>query len=770
MKFSYNWICELVEGLDEPAEALMRLMTMKVAECEGVEEVGAHLAHAEAALLVSVEPIEGSHNQKVAVETKRYGRRTVVCGAPNARVGLRSVYVPPGVRLGNREIGKVRIDGVESDGMLVSAAELGIGTDHTGIIEVENELCLKPDQMIEVDNKSLTHRPDLWGHLGMAREIAAILGKKLIDPAQGLLLPSPGGDRRVEIANPELCSRYSALVFDNVKVGPSPAWLRWRLTAIGLNPINNIVDATNWIMAELGQPMHAFDADLLHGETIYVRTALAGESIVALNGETYALEPANLVIADAAGPVAIAGVIGGQGSAIHEGTTRIVLESACFRDSSIRKTSMQLKLRTEASMRFEKSQDAMNTTRALARAIVLLEQICPGIRLVGGLTDAGSVPAPPQPIELPLAWLDRKLGRHVERAQARGILQALGFGVSEVGDRSLSVSVPSWRATKDISIKDDLVEEIGRILGYDSIEPRAPMVPCDAPAPDTRLALLRHIRDMAAAQGFTEVYNYSFVSEEMAKRFGFEPSSHVRVLNPIAAGQTLLRNSLLPGILRVLEDNSRHFSAFRFFEIGREIHPSAGDELPTETPRFVAAMFSRDDGAAALFELKRLAECMARGCRVEPVDARPFEHPRRAAEVRLSEGTLGRLFELHPSLGLGGRGAVLDLDIAALERRFDRVLKVEPPRKYPTSAFDLSVVAHARTLAGSLLDELTVLGGEDIVRVEYLRQFALPGEQVSFSYRVTAGASDHTLSSSEVAAIRDRLIEGMRARGYELRV
>ncbi len=770
MKFSYNWICELVDGLDKPAEALMRLMTMKVAECEGVEEAGAHLAHADAATLVSVEPIEGSHNQKVQIETVRYGRRTVVCGAPNARAGLRSVYVPSGSRLGNREIGKAVIDGVESDGMLVSAAELGIGTDHEGVLEIEGELGLKPDHIIEVDNKSLTHRPDLWGHLGMAREIAAILGKKLRDPAHGLPLPAPGGSLHVEIANPTLCPRYSALVFENVTVGPSRAWLRWRLAAIGLNSINNIVDATNWIMAELGQPMHAFDADLLHGETIFVRSARAGESIEALNGETYALEPANLVIADAAGPVAIAGVIGGRGSAIHEGTTRIVLESACFLDSSVRKTSVQLKLRTDASMRFEKSQDAVNTTRALARAVKLLEEISPGIRLVGGLADAGGPASPAPPIELPLEWLDRKLGRHVETTQACGILRALGFGVDDAEPGKLSVSVPSWRATKDISIKDDLVEEIGRILGYDSIDPRAPLVPCDAPPPDARLALLRHLRAMAAAQGFTEVYNYSFVSEEMVERFGFHASSHVRVLNPIAAGQTLLRTSLLPGLLHVLEDNRRHFSAFRFFEIGREIHPCAAEQLPKETPRFAASVFSRDDGAAGLFELKRLAECLAPGCRLEPVEAREYEHPRRAAELCLPEGPLGRLFELHPSLGLEGRAAVLDLDIAGLERRFGSVVKLQPQRKYPTSAFDLSVVAPARTPAGALLDELSILGREDLVRIEYLRQFGLPDGQVSFSYRLTAGAPDHTLSSSEVAAIRDRVIEGMRALGHELRV
>ncbi len=770
MKFSYNWICELVDALDVSPGELMRVMTMKVAECEGVEEVGAHLARVDAATILSIEPIPGSHNRKARIETPRYGERIVVCGAPNARAGLRTAYIPAGTTLGGREIGMAAIDGVASDGMLLSAAELGIGTDHTGILELEDGLALRPDHIIEVDNKSLTHRPDLWGHFGMAREAAAILGRPLRDPVEGLPLPAPGGDLRVEIAGLALCPRYTALVFENVTVRPSPPWLRWRLAAIGLNSINNIVDATNWIMAELGQPMHAFDADRLHGATIFVRPARPGESIAALNGETYALDSANLVIADAAGPIAIAGVIGGQASAIGETTTRIVLESACFLDTSVRKTSVQLKLRTDASMRFEKSQDPANTTRALARAVALLEEISPGIRLVGGLAGAGAPRSPAPPIPLPLDWLDRKLGRHVEHAQARGILEALGFTVSESAPRTLSVMVPSWRATKDISIADDLVEEIGRIVGYDSIEPRAPLAGADPPPPDPRRALSRRMRAMAAAQGFTEVYSYSFVSEEMIARFGLDPSSHLRVLNPIAQGQTLLRASLLPGLLRVIEANSRHFGSFRFFEIGREIHPGPRGELPAELPRFAAAIFARDDGAAGLFELKRLAECLAPGCQLEAAPARPFEHPSRAAALSLAGRPLGRLFEIHPSLGLDGRAAVLDLDAAVLEGLEGSVTKVQPQRKYPASAFDLSVVAPARTPSGTLAGALARLAGAELVRIEYLRQFPLAAGFVSYSYRLTVGAGDHTLSSEEVAAVRDRAIDGMRALGYDLRI
>src|SRR5579883_1422032 len=246
----------------------------------------------------------------------------------------------------------------------------------------------QPDYAVEVDNKSLTHRPDLWGHYGMAREIAAITGKRLIDPVRAAELPDSAAPVRVTVENFALCPRYSALVLENVKVQPSPLWLQYRLEAIGLNAINNIVDATNFVMAEIAQPMHAFDADKLHGDEIIVRSARAGELLEALNGETYELDSSNLVIADLEGAVALAGVIGGGPSAISSSTTRIVLESACFSASSVRKTSAKLRLRTDASMRFEKSQDPANTIRGLKRALEILEQASPGVRVVGGVADA----------------------------------------------------------------------------------------------------------------------------------------------------------------------------------------------------------------------------------------------------------------------------------------------------------------------------------------------------------------------------------------------
>jgi phenylalanyl-tRNA synthetase beta chain len=764
MKFSYNWIRELVPALTEKPPELMRVITMKTAECEGLEAVGVALAEASVARVVGVERIAGSHNQVTVVETVRYGRKTVVCGAANCRPGMLAVYIPVGTK---------RVDGVESDGMLASGLELGVNRDHSGIVELETQVLLASDTIIEVDNKSLTHRPDLWGHYGMAREVAAITHQALRDPARMDRLPAGAAVIAIEIEDLTLCPRYSALVFENVTVRPSPLWLQYRLEAIGLNAINNVVDVTNYVMAELAQPMHAFDADKLHGKTIFVRGAGAGERIAALNGENYELSASNLVIADGKGPIAIAGVIGGLHSAIGEGTKRIVLESANFQAASVRKTSVGLKLRTDASMRFEKAQDPVNTVRGLARAIELLEEVSPGIRLVGGLADRHASFKTPAPIELTVDWLRRKLGRAIDAAEVRSILESLQFEVDEPAPGRFSVTVPSWRATKDISLKDDLLEEVGRMIGYESITPQAPLVASAAPPENPARLYHRRIRNIAAAQGFIEVYNYSFVSEEMIREFQFKPEEHVRVTNPIASDQTLLRTSLLPAIRKNVLENSRWRNSFRLFEIGREIHPRS-EGLPEEIPHFAAAMYEPEgDGVVSLFELKRLAECLMPGCEVRAMPARVFEHPERSVQVRWRGEDMGRLFEMHPSLGVEGRAAVLDLDLAAMQRLDGREKRYQPLRRFPTSAFDLSVVTGLREPAGDIERRLAAAAGSDLVEIEFVRQYTgapLPEDRKSVSYRLTVGANDRTLSSEEVAAVRDRVIEAVRQAGYELRV
>jgi len=769
LKFSFNWIRELVDGLTQEPASLERLITMKTAECEGIERVGVLLDMACAARVEAVEPIAETHLVTAVVDAGRYGKRTVVCGAPNCRVGMVTAYAP---------IGKKMIHGIESDGMLASAAELGINKDHSGIIELDSQVgaplagCA-PDAVIEIDNKSITHRPDLWGHFGMAREVAAITGSKLMDPVKMDLLPGDAPAIKVQIEDLNLCPRYSALVFDNVAVKPSPDWLQCRLTAVGLNPISNIVDMTNFVMTELAQPMHAFDADKLRGDTIFIRPAKSGEHFKALNGEEYTLDPSNLVIADAGGAIALAGVIGGMDSAISETTKRVVLESACFNASSIRKTSAAIKLRTDASMRFEKAQDPANTVRGIARAIELLHEIAPGMRTVGGVADQKKEIEPLPPIALPLDWLERKLGRSIAGSEVREILERLEFGVTESKPGVFSVTVPSWRATKDVSMKDDLVEEVGRMVGYDSIPPQAPLVAAKVPPANPERRFQHEVRNVLADLGFTEVYNYSFVNEEDAWRFGLRAEDHVRVLNPIASDQALLRAELLPGIWKNILENAKHRDTFRLFEIGLEIHKRY-EGLPDEVPHAVAVVYAKNgDGAAGLYELKHAAECLLAGIAIEPAESAPYEHPARSANLIKDGERLGRLFEFHPSMVENRRAAVLDLDLRKLRALSAGAVKYTPVRRFPSSAFDLSVVAGAREHAGKLEAAIARFGGPLVEAVEFVRQYAGPPlaeGQKSVSFRLTVGSPERTLSSEEVGEVRGRVIEGMRGLGYELRV
>ena len=378
--------------------------------------------------------------------------------------------------------------------------------------------------------------------------------------------------------------------------------------------------------------------------------------------------------------------------------------------------------------------------------------------------------APPPEIELSLAWLQRKLGRAIEPDDVRRILESLAFGVTEAKQGTFLVTVPSWRATKDVAIKDDLVEEVGRMVGYDSIAPQAPLVPAAVPPGNPTRRFQHDVRNLFVDNGFTEVYNYSFLSEDAVRAFGFDPAAHIRVTNPIASNQELMRASLLPGIWKNVTDNAKHRESFRLFEIGLEIHPKESG-LPDEVPHLVAALYDRQDWG--IFELKRVAECLLPGMRTVPVEARGYEHPARAAEVEWKGAVVGRLFELHPRFVETGRAAILDLDLRVVESLSGGRVKYTPIRRYPSSAFDLSVIAPLRELAGKLEDAIAGFAGPLLESIQFVRQYAGPplaeGTK-SVSFRLTVGSPERTLSSEEIAAIRGAIIDQMREQGYELRV
>jgi phenylalanyl-tRNA synthetase beta chain len=423
-------------------------------------------------------------------------------------------------------------------------------------------------------------------------------------------------------------------------------------------------------------------------------------------------------------------------------------------------------------MRFEKSQDPANTVRGIARAIELLIELSPGIRPLGGIADQKKDFIPRPPIDLPLDWLARKLGRAIDPSEVSRILQRLAFGVTEANRGVFTVTVPSWRATKDITIKDDLVEEVGRMVGYDSITPQAPLVPAAVPRENTERRFQHEARQVFADLGFTESYNYSFLSEETVRAFGFDPAAHIRVANPIASDQALMRASLLPGLWRNVTENLKHREAFRIFEIGLEIHKRS-QSLPDEVPHLAAAIYERHgDGSPALFEIRRAAECLLPGAQACPAPPRSFEHPARAADLLWRGETAGRFFELHPSLLEAGRAAFLDLDLRVVERLAAADKKYIPIRRYPSSAFDLSVICGLREQVGKL-QQLIAHHASLLESIEYLRQYTgapLKDGQKSVSFRITLSSPDRTLSSEEVSSVRDEIIAAMKLQGYELRV
>jgi phenylalanyl-tRNA synthetase beta chain len=681
MKFSYNWLRELVPGLQMDVTELARQITMKTAECEGVHDPGAFA-----------------------------------------------------------------------------------GASVAAVARAENS---EPDSIIEIDNKSLTNRPDLWGHLGMAREVAAIAGLSVADPVGELPAAASTGDLSITIEDAALCARFSGQRVENVNVAPSPLWMQYRLNSLGVNPINNLVDVTNYVLCELGQPMHAYDADLL-GDTIVVRAARNGESILALNGEKYSLSPEDIVIADANKPVGIAGIIGGNDTAIRGTTKRIVLEAANFPAAQVRKSSSRLKLRTDASMRFEKGQDPENTVRALARAVELLKQISPGSQAEAPIDVYARKSTPPK-IQLDIDWAERKLGRKLSTEEVINIFRSLVFGVEQLDARKLQITVPSWRATKDISIPEDLVEEIGRMVGYASIVPQAPAVQSEPTPRNLQHEQQRAIRAAMVGQGFTEVSNYSFISDADAAMFVEWTGTLLQVSNPIVAEQKYLRTSLLPGIYRNLVDNSRYFNDFRLFEIGREYHKNK-DGSPMEQTHLMAAIYGRDTSGANVLEMKRVAQYVLPKFNVVP-EKRHEEsvHPERTAQIEVSGRWVGSLYELHPSLLQRGRAAILDLDLDALQVLPTQRQAYRPLRRFPTSSFDLSIVAPAHTLVADLENKLRQLAGDSLVSLQFLLIFPLPPDKKSVSFRLTLGADDRTLTAEEVTRTRERVVEGIKSAGFELR-
>jgi len=807
MRVSLEWIADYVEldlaDRDLPGRIAEGLLLVGL-EVEGVERPGQGLGGLVVAEVLGVVPHPRADRLKLCRVRDGEGERRVVCGAPNVASGQRVVLARPGAVLpGGEAVEAVRIRGELSEGMILSERELGLGEDHTGILVLAGSppagspaaAALGLDDVI-FDISVTPNRADCLSALGVAREVAALLGKPLRIPEVKVEEdPEVRAEDLcgVEILDPEKCPRYVARAIRGVRIGPSPAWIERRLRSAGMRPINNVVDVTNYVMLSLGQPLHAFDMDRLAGPRIVVRRWRPADGpFRTLDGQERPMCEDDLMICDAGRPVAIGGVMGGEDSEVGEETRDILLESAYFAPATIRRTRRRLGLSTEASYRFERGVDPRGTARAAAWAAELIRRTAGG-RVARGEVDVHPKPAAPARVRLRSARVAGLLGAKVGREEIRRELEALGMGVREADGGVFEVEVPTFRPDVDREI--DLVEEVARRLGYDRIPSELPPGRSPAARPGGLRALEGAARDAMVSAGFCEAINYSFVSGAALGRLC--PEAAVPLRNPLSAEMDVLRTILLAGLLGNAALNlNRGMEEVRLFEIGRIFHQ--GSPLPTEETHLAALL---TEGAPAalwpagpapggeaqlppvLFDLKGALERLGRLLRLpaftfEPIegDAGPVE-PGACAWVRAGDAVVGAIGLLRRETldgwGIRARTAAFEVDLGALAAVERPPARLEPLPRYPANLRDLAVVVREETPSASVEAVIREGGGAllesahlfDIYRGPDLVQ---AGEK-SLAYSLVFRRPDRTLTDAEVNGAFDAIV-GLLARRLEARL
>ncbi len=642
MKVSYDILKKFVTPPRKfTARELAEQLTMSVVEVESWESQVERLNNVVVGLVTKVESHPNADKLKLAHVDCGSEQFDVVCGGVNLKEGIKVAFAKIGAQVrwhgedNWTELQAAKIRGVESHGMICAAEELELpdsaAIEH-GIMDLSHlsarpgtpvaealELC---DVVLDIDNKSITHRPDLWGHLGLARELAALWKAPLRLPETAELKPEIDVPLMVSVKKPAKVVRYMAVAVEGVKAAESPAWLRQALTALGMRPINVIVDITNYVMLELGQPLHAFDLDKLGGTDIVIRQAKQGEKFVTLDGITRTLDESMLMIADRTQAQAIAGVMGGQTSEVSASTANIVLESATFEAVNVRKTATALGLRTEASARFEKALDPKLPELALRRAVELLTELCPGARVASPVVDVYDDPPAAAPIALSLPWLYKRLGTVIPEAEVVGILERLGFTVQKKAGELL-VTAPSWRATRDITIPEDLLEEVARMYGYGNIPLALPKSEAMAPEREPDQVARWKVRDVLVAQGYTESLSYSFLGSralevlppEVLTTLATVPPELLELMNPVNQAEPNLRAALMPNFVSQLILNALHLpqQLVQMFELGRVFTESSGGlpagegsaTLPQQPWHLAVALRLPGNDAARTYQLLR---------------------------------------------------------------------------------------------------------------------------------------------------------------------
>ena len=798
MKLSLDWVADYVKlPAEAEAEEIAYALTMATVEVEHLNHLAEPLVHVVVGQVKSVNRHPDADRLSLVRCLVGEGTVDVVFGGTNVRPEQLVALALPGAtvrgRGGEEEIavGERDVCGVASLGLICGASELGLeqlfpparDKDAMDLSELEvepgrglAEAIGFDDVILDIDNKSLTNRPDLLGHRGLARELSAIYACPF-EPLPTFEPPAETGSLAVEIEDPSRCRRYTATRIERITASRSPFWLRSRLARVGQRPISLPVDLTNYIMLAVGQPSHAFDTEQLHG-AIQIRLTRPEDEIRLLDGGIVTLDQSTLVIADDQRAVALAGIMGGIDSSIRDETNEMVLEIANFEPSGVRRTASRLGVRTESSMRFEKGLDPELIDDALALFFDALSRAQPEARATEFLDNY------PAPIERPIVettvdLINRRLGAEHSQAEVCGMLERLGFRVSAAEGR-LTVDVPSWRATGDVSIPEDLVEEVGRLYGYENLEFIAPEVKLDRAIRQPELSLDRHIREyLAGPAAMQEIVSYPWVEDRYLDAAGLAPP--LGLAKPPAPETRRLQSSLIPRMLWAVASNRRYFQRFRLFEVARvfpsetlELLHEGGEMLPPQPKHLSAALVGTDAGRLFL-EAKGVLEALSRETQMEPLSfssegpSAPWTEPAGQLTISLAEQVVGRIGVVSARAmrlsGIRRAGvALFELDLTLIRPNPSRKNLFEPIPMYPQKDYDLSLVVPAEVRWADL--HRTMSATHKLVRsvrlVEEYRGEQVPAGKKSLLVQVRMGAATRTLKAKDVDEVAAALLKRTR--------
>ena len=794
MIISLNWIKDYVNLDGIEVDELVKRFGLSTAEVEGVEYKGNNIQNVVVAEILSVENHPNSQKLHILKVNDGTGEPVqVVCGAPNVRVGLKTYFARVGGQVGDLKIKPAKLAGVDSFGMCCGGNELGIEADTSGIVELDNSLVVGTnikdilpveDVLIEVDNKSLTNRPDLWGHYGIAREFATIF-KRELKPMELEDLNQYNNLKPLNIkVETEKCFRYCGLTVENVINKVSPSIIKLRLNYCGMRDINLLADMTNYLMLEMGQPMHAFDNEIVKGITV-IETSSPLE-METLEHETHVIQPESMVICDDNRvPVAIAGVKGGLKSGISDNTTKLLLESACFDCVSIRKTSRKIGLITDASQRYEKSLDPEMCRTAIERLVYLLRQAESRISVSSSLTDVYNFKYPKHEIIIDTDFLTRRGGAKLNLEDVVDTLTRLGFQV-EVLDKvseTIKVKVPSYRGTKDISIKEDLVEELFRMYGYDNIKSAPmdmPLQPVDQIPTHTKEYEIKYA--LASIFNLNEVHSYVWNYEEFNKSVGIEQTSVVKLMDSSHSGQSGIRTCLAPTLIKFADENKNKFADIGIFEVGRAWPNLDENNLANERKKLAVVLASETKTEKDLyFELKDIVEYIANHIIRTSVDysskcENKMYHPVNSCTITNQNAVIGEMGILHPAIAKNidkrKTFAVLELDIDTILTQPKNTSKITPTSKFQSVSLDYNFVADKTMPYATIENALSNFRASYILEHSlkdiYTNEQALK-DKISYTINFIITPKDRTLEASDVEKFSSRLIAEMNKIGLELR-